>query len=192
MNKERHGLFTMSLAAALSFLNGCSVHNNVPPITKNFETKSHEGVCINLSGKYAVSGKPLPGMPDYFKVRSIRPTMDVLLGLSSENRGNMRHAEISQNKRSLKFVFLKEDRPPVEKIFDPSNGLKTCDKDKVVIRQTMSGVGEAVSGTAIITTTLSVSETGALIMRVVFNWRNRTLFFFWNDRDEYAVEYPKR
>ena len=161
-------------------------------VERNGEANSSADICVDLSGDYAVTGRPLPGMPDHYVVNSIRPTMDALLGLELDRATSVKleRARIVQDPNALHFVFSGRNVEPVLKLFDHSTGFVNCNAEKVVIQNVTEGAGEAVSGVATITRTLNISKNGGLVVRVTFVWRNRTLFVFWTQKEEYGVEYP--
>lgn len=177
-------------AIFLLLFSGCSIPEGGLALIGNHEDLQDS--CINVGGNYAVIGRSLPGMPNYYIVSSIKPTLDAMMGFDvSRARVELSRAKIVQDGKSLKFIFLTDNGTVIERISDRSNGLINCNQKQISIRNTMQTAGEAVSGAVVITRTLGLSEDGSLLVRVLMEHRNRSAIFFWTNREEYAVKYAR-
>lgn len=150
--------------------------------------------CINVSGSYATHGRPIGDMPDFYRVGSLKPTLDRLLGidLRGMEQTETTRAELMQLPEGIKLSMWADGRLPIRVSLDKVNGHTfRCDDHSVTLRQVLQGKGEAVSGRTTITRTLSLDEDRSLLVHVLLVGRNRTLFFFWTSHEEYGVRYER-
>lgn len=149
--------------------------------------------CPNLSGMYALYGEALPGMPPYFRIRSIGLALDIMLGLdlSVPEKEKVAEVELKQSdtleliaRGSLGVVSRKVAWFPGDKV--------RCDGDKITIQRAREGRGEAVTGIQVINNTLAFEKDGALIVTTEIASQSRSLFFSWsNPHEEYGARFRR-
>lgn len=137
--------------------------------------------CSWLSGRYVFLGEPLVGMPDYFRVRAIPLSLDVMLGFEIP-------AELSQKTTAvsiliangLQLTFLSgqdvlQRSMPYQRLDQVH-----CDQKTLTIEKRRQTTGEAVRGSTVVTHTLSLDESMALILTTDLTGRSHSFIFSWD------------
>jgi hypothetical protein len=152
--------------------------------------------CPNLNGTFAQVGESLPGMPNYFMLRAVPYTIDVILGvdLLREQRGLISNVTAHQDNLSrLVFVFYDRNREISRREVFREGDSVSCEHDALVIRRVReSGGGEGGTGNMSIVTRLYLNHSGDLVITTQFSERRRWLFFRWSSpSQEYGARFER-
>jgi hypothetical protein len=151
-----------------------------------------EARCIDLSGTYALYGEGEPGMATTF--RGGRFALDEMLGqdISQQQKKDTRHVQLIHHKQGIiELIFRGSMDVLARKLVSPPESRLSCEPGKVIIRSSVEGVGEAVTGRLSITRTLLIGEDGALIVHVNIISKNRSFIFFWTAREDYRARFKR-
>ena len=159
----------------------------------DLKTNSATFGCNSLTGTYSFQGEALPGKPTYFEVRALGLPLDAMLGQSipwAETK-RVQFVELIYSDAKIELVFWGVDGVIQRKFISAPENEITCDQHQLVIKRTSEAKGEAVSGTANIIDTLSLTEDGSLLLNVIINGRSRSFIFSWTYHEEYSAVFKR-
>lgn len=154
---------------------------------------SEKQECLNISGTYAMVGKALPGMPDYFIVKALPLTLDGMLGLDlpDDQRKIVDRVKFLKRNEAILVLFLTHDRLVKQKEI-PIATLTSCDQSILTIVKSSHSTSEGTSNKITVVTRLSLEKDGTLQIKLTRSGRARGLIvipFSWHE--EYGARFAK-
>lgn len=171
---------------------GCKSTIDAPLVQPNVQSLS-DPACPNISGIYALFGDPLPGMPNFFRVHALKPSLDVLLGmdLSDSVKQNTERVRLVQH-NTIEMAAVTSVSPPVRQLTIRENDKLYCERQAITIQLRREGRGEAVHGTNVITHKLLLGEDGSLTVQTTIDSLSTTPFMaVSNPREDYGVRFKR-
>jgi len=187
----------VALSSIIAVFCGCVSYGTgpqkLPPDVSSAKKSLSDTSCQNLSGWYVFYGEALPGYPSFFGLVGNRLAMDDMLGISllpRDQRRKITAVEIIQND-SLEAIFHEQDGIASRKRAVSPEDRMSCQGGKLTIIRVREGVGEAVTGTATITETLSQAGDGSLVIKYESVSKDRSFIFRWISTEEYAASFRR-
>ncbi len=149
---------------------------------------------VSLSGSYEILGNPIPGMPSYFRIRSIKLALDTMLGLDLKIAD--RKPETIVDVKFSDDILLSArvgDRISAVRLELSQEDTVKCEGKKLVIHRMKEGRGEAVSGVSEVLHQFDLIEDGSLVLITTIKSRSRSLFMsFDNPTEVYGARFKKK
>lgn len=162
------------------------ITGNTGPESNASDMKS----CINLSGTYSLYGEGLPGKPSRF--RGAKFALDEVLGvdLARGEKERVIYVELIQHgQEAIDLNFWDQTGVLSKKLVTSAEHKFFCNTRELIIEQSVTTKGEAVSGQAQITHVLSLTNDGSLLIKMNIHRNSRSFIFGYDGKEEYWVQF---